>query len=72
MSNEADSIYVTVLDFLVPETVEYEFIDDEVFDELSNGDIEDFLKNKGHVIKDITYMVHRNSIKKVQIDGSED
>jgi hypothetical protein len=67
MSSVTDNIYVTVLDFSQGETYQYEFTDDEVFDEISNGDIEDFLKNQGHRIKDIEYCVHRNPINKVRI-----
>ena len=59
-----NNIYITVLDFLVPEVTQYQFIDNKNFHDL---DIENFLKNKGHDINNVTYMVHENTINKIHI-----
>ncbi len=72
MSNTTNNVYITVLDFLLPETVQYEFIDGKDFyDDFCKNDIEGFLRGKGHVINNIHYMVNQEPITKVQIDGLE-
>ena len=56
-------MFITVLDYSVAEVTQYEFINEPEFD-----DVENFLKDKGHRLKDIYYMVHDNdSINKIQI-----
>ena len=56
-------MFITVLDYSVAEVTQYEFINEPEFD-----DVEKTLKDKGHRLKDIYYMVHDNdSINKIQI-----
>jgi len=67
-----NNVYITVLDFLQGETYEYELIDGKDFsDDFCKTDIEGFLNGNGHIINNIHYMVHKNPMTKVQIQGLE-